>query len=442
MRPGTSTEFDVAAQSEWRRFLRLPLGIAVIALAIRLAVIGWMYGVAGGSAAQAQFTLPTEAAWVARSIATGRGFYSPLPSPTGPTAWEPPVYPYLLAGVFRVFGVFTSASAVAILALNSLFSALTCLPVFFLARRSFGPTVAVAAAWTWAVFPNALYVPVHFVWDTALATLLIAALALLAMHLEESPGVGPAAGFGLLWGLAALTNASLFTALPPVGGWLCWRWSRRGARWAGLAAAAALAFLLSVAPWFARNYRTFGRFVPFRSNFGLALWLGNGLETEVRERDWLRPYANLGERQRMERLGELAYMKEKREQAAEFIASHPGTFAWLTFKRVVFIWTGIWNLTPDYLLATPMGVVSIPFCTILTVLALAGLRQAFRLGKPIAWPCALLLLALPLVYYITLVSVRYRHPMDPFLVVLAAYAVVESRTRRSEIPRPPERTIP
>ena len=41
---------------------------------------------------------------VARSIALGHGFSSPYEGDTGPTAWEPPLYPYLMAGVFKLFG--------------------------------------------------------------------------------------------------------------------------------------------------------------------------------------------------------------------------------------------------------------------------------------------------------------------------------------------------
>src|SRR5258708_34344357 len=37
---------------------------------------------------------------IGRAIATGRGFSDPFDWQTGPTAWEPPLYPYLIAGVF------------------------------------------------------------------------------------------------------------------------------------------------------------------------------------------------------------------------------------------------------------------------------------------------------------------------------------------------------
>ena len=62
-----------------------------------------------------------EAGRIARSIARGEGFANPLYDKTGPTAWMAPVYPYLLAGVFKVFGVYTKASGVVVLSLDSLF---------------------------------------------------------------------------------------------------------------------------------------------------------------------------------------------------------------------------------------------------------------------------------------------------------------------------------
>ena len=40
---------------------------------------------------------------IAHSLAVGKGFASPFHEDTGPTAWDPPVYPLIVAGVFRVF---------------------------------------------------------------------------------------------------------------------------------------------------------------------------------------------------------------------------------------------------------------------------------------------------------------------------------------------------
>src|SRR5690349_19019080 len=83
---------------------------------------------------------------IARSIALGHGFGSPF-ADTGASALLPPVYSYLLAGIFKIFGIETKASILAALSLNSVFSALTCIPVYLLARDAFGERVAKWAGW-------------------------------------------------------------------------------------------------------------------------------------------------------------------------------------------------------------------------------------------------------------------------------------------------------
>lgn len=398
------------------------LWIVLAALAVRLVVMGWLYSGPRRAVLQ-QFAFPSEMANVARSLATGQGFSSPFGIPTGPTAIVAPVYPGLLAAIFRIFGVDTEASAVASLTLNSLFSALTCLPIFFLARDSLSQRVAIATGWVWAFFPNAMFVPVNWLWETSLATLLLGVLVLLAMRLEKSPRMSGWLAFGALWSLLALTSPALLAALPFVAAWLGYRLRRRGARWLWPAAASALVFLVCVTPWFARNGRAFSRFIPFRSGFGLELRVGNSLETGVIWRGWLHPHENPAEARRYQQMGEVAYMAEKRREALAFIAAHPGTFAWLTAKRIAYIWTSIWDLSPGYLRANPLDAVNIPITTSLTILALVGLRLAFRERNPAAWLFALTILAVPLVYYFTHVNIRYRHPLDPFLVILAALAV-------------------
>lgn len=83
----------------------------------------------------------------------GRGFGSPLFGWTGPTAWMGPIYPGLLAGVFKLFGTYSKASAYVILSLNSIFAALTCLPLHSIVRSVFGEQSAIVTAWAWALFP-------------------------------------------------------------------------------------------------------------------------------------------------------------------------------------------------------------------------------------------------------------------------------------------------
>src|ERR1700685_3520353 len=55
------------------------------------------------------FAFGWEMGRVARSIALGQGFSNPYGGNTGPTAWEPPLYSYLMAWDFTCFGIYTYA---------------------------------------------------------------------------------------------------------------------------------------------------------------------------------------------------------------------------------------------------------------------------------------------------------------------------------------------
>ena len=49
---------------------------------------------------------------IARALATGYGYADPFTGHSGPTAWSPPLYPLLIAAVFKVFGVYHSGLGV------------------------------------------------------------------------------------------------------------------------------------------------------------------------------------------------------------------------------------------------------------------------------------------------------------------------------------------
>src|ERR1700688_4998344 len=97
-------------RSKIRHLFWSPYAMIVTALILRLVVMGFAYKIQLDPA-QDHWTFGWETGRVARSIVTGHGFSSPYPEPSGPTALMPPVYEYLLAGVFKLFGIYTAASA-------------------------------------------------------------------------------------------------------------------------------------------------------------------------------------------------------------------------------------------------------------------------------------------------------------------------------------------
>ncbi len=402
-------------QSRWPPYVPMFL----VGLAIRIAVTHFLY-----HEWMDPFVLEHWAfGRVGRSIALGHGFGNPL-ADAGPSALLPPVYPYILAAIFKVFGVYTKSSIIAALVLNGIISAATCIPVFFLARKSFGDRTAKWAGWGWALSPYGIYYGADWAWSTCLVTLLLCCLFLWAFDLEDSGRIRDWLGFGLLSGFAALTEPSVLSVLPFLGAWTCCRRYRQRLHWVLPATAAVLAVLVVLLPWGVRNYRIFHQLIPVRSGLGLELYIGNnGYSTSWVNRD-LHPNHNAGEQAEYERDGEIAYMEHKRQQAVDYIRSHPGWFAWMTLRRFIYLWTGYWSFSHAYLEMEPLDPPNIFVCTTLTLLALTGLWRCFKQNRALAIRYAIAFACYPAVYCLTHPETYYTRPLDPLIDVLAAYAVV------------------
>src|SRR5882672_550560 len=241
---------DIAAISRQRWWQSL-IFIVLVALLLRLAVIvaGHTYRI---TPRRDHFQFGWEMGRLARSIAQGHGFSSPTDLPTGPSAWAPPVYPYILAAVFKRFGIYSNLSAWVILTFNSIFSALTCLTLYLIGEKIYGMTVARAAAWTWALFPYAIYWPVRVIWEMSLSAFLLSLAFLLTLRMADAPPRPRAwIAFGFLWGLLALTNTAVLSLLPFCSMYVLGRLPRSPRHAAG-PILCVLAAGLVVTPWLVR----------------------------------------------------------------------------------------------------------------------------------------------------------------------------------------------
>ncbi len=362
---------------------------------------------------------------VGRSIALGQGFSNPYGDSTGPTAWEPPLYPYLIGGVFKLLGIYSFASAWVLLSINSLFTALTCIPVFLIARKTIGEKVAVWLAWIWALLPYAMYWSIHWVWDTTFTPLLLSLIFLASLELEEWNGWKAWTVYGALWGIGALANPAMLSFLPFSGLWVWYQRHKRGLRSIAGIALASVIFFLSLTPWLARNYRTFGRFVFLRDDFGLQFRLGNGPYADGMLMAYLQPNLNVVEFDTFRRLGELAYAERCKRAAFAWIQEHPGRFALISLKRFFYYWAGVPRDTNS---TAPVDFRSSLFLAS-SVLAIWGLGRALRKKIAGAWLFLWLVLSYPSVYYFVFPHARYRHPIEPELLILVAFLISEVGTR-------------
>src|ERR1019366_4962808 len=134
-----------------------------------------------------------------------------------------PIYPSLVAAIFKLWGIYSRTSYIIIQFLNCVFASLTIFPIHAIAKRSFDGTIATGAAWIWAFFPPALFLPILWLWDMSLTALLFALIFWVTLVLPESQGVLSWAGYGALWAVGVLTNPSIFSLFPFLFGWLVWR---------------------------------------------------------------------------------------------------------------------------------------------------------------------------------------------------------------------------
>ncbi len=370
---------------------------------------------------------------IGRALATGYGYADPFTGHTGPTAWVPPLYTVLIGGVFKVFGVYSKMSAFALLTVNSLLSAWTAVLCYEIALRCFGRRCAVWSGWLWALYPAAMQYAVRWVWEMSASAAVLAAIFVVMLRLR---GVGDRdraeqtwqqwAVFGLLWGALALLNPTPLLLLPVTAvyalagpGWTSQRFVK--------AALAGVMFLAVLAPWTARNWAVFHRFIPLRDNFGAENYEGNsdwstgfpwGRTVPLENHRMLAEYAAMGEP---------AWTAARGAAANAWIHAHPKQFAALTVKRAWMYWAGVPKSVEEAGVLEYFRLASFQF---LSLCGLFGAALAVRNRAPAAWVFAAAFVLLPLPYYAVTVQARFRHVLEPLICVLGVYLFQRAEARR------------
>jgi hypothetical protein len=440
--------------------------ITIVAFVLRVAFL-WNYASHNPHHALGIVPFLFESGNIAVSLATGHGFASPFRVDTGPTAWTTPVYPAILAEIFRILGTYTFAAFLAACAVNIVATALACIPIFYAGKRIAGTAIGAGAAWLWAVFPNAIEIPSTSMWEASLAALFAATIlwATIALAQRCEGGVresdcgayadgdqGRASraipwgwiGYGMLWGVAVMTTATLIGLLPFLIGWIVYRHWKAGApadrRLLKLLAKPTLAvaiMALCCVPWTIRNYEVFHAFVPMRSILGLQLWVGNNPEARSIWLGTQHPIHDSTERAKYRQMGEIAYMRQKEHDALAYMATHPERDAYLAWKRFLEFWSG-GTPTPvaDLFRSQSAWFDFVLLFNLLTGIgALAGIIVLLRRQSTYWVPLAVFPVVFPWAYYLTVVMPRYSLPIDPAVMTLTAVALagLSGRSRTDEI---------
>jgi 4-amino-4-deoxy-L-arabinose transferase-like glycosyltransferase len=435
-----------------RETIWIPAGLFFLALAARLLFIWWM-----GADQMIYDSLYDQYTYIdlAKSILAGRGYSMPynifVATANQPTAIQPPVYPLALAAIFSIFG----ESYTMVRVIQALLGAATCVVVYFIAKKLLGAATARVTAILLCVYPLLVMYTRPLMPET-LSTLLVASIMLLFVKVTLGTSrMRHFVALGILSGVAFLARPEMLlfalTAACFVVGWT-WRQKQHSLRYvlAGVGVAG-LAFLVLLSPWVVRNYFAFGEPVVFPSKrWGLLseTWLRYMRETSP---NWM-PASCKNELEcaipGFERMNELERDRYAANKANEFIRAHPGLY--LRYAQSRFFRS--YPLIPREELPPPWGYKGVrsrpkdgyhptSLDDIPLYLSNAEKLRAWQFRMMFLLALTGLAIALKRRHWLVLVAVlpigfsmafslafsgteRYRLPFDPFLMMLAAYALI------------------
>jgi len=329
-----------------------------------------------------------------------------------------PLYPLLLAAVIWMFG----SGILPMLLLHASVAALVPPLVYLIGRRLFDRRTATIGALIVTVYP---YSVMHDVrpFETGLFEALLAALVLLLFRLTERHDRTTAAATGLVLGATILVK-SFFIAFPAViAVWLVLvsRAAPRAAvRSLGIVAVTSA---LVLAPWIARNYRIHGALVPTTTYGGWVFYLGNNAWTTDLNAEGLE-LDGYGSARLNESGTDLAGLSEVQvdryflDRGRAFILADPGAAVARSLGKAIILWSP--RLHPR---GSQGAAVHAASYGLLLLLALAGLVVS-RPTAARAWLLYGLAAYVTLIYSVFTSMSRYRKPLDAYLALFAAAAIV------------------
>jgi 4-amino-4-deoxy-L-arabinose transferase-like glycosyltransferase len=354
----------------------------------------------------------------------------------GPSAYFPPGFPYFLAMVDLLDGHATPRGAAihpARLAQAAL-GTVTVALVGLVALEAFGPGVALIALGLAAIYPVLIELSAVLVAENLLTALVLGAVYVTLRARRSTTPYGWIAAAGLLAGLATLTHVNGIVLLPPLlVGVLTAR-----ASWSALVLRLGI-WALSLVPWTLRNEHQLHRFIPVSDETGITLagtYNGASAHNPRLPYKWRLYYGIRSDRALVRQAGHLTEPElsdRLQSQAFRYIRDHPLAPVVVAFDNSL----RLLELEGAYAWKASASAVDIPEATarigvisfwVSCLLALGGILTLAARRAP-GW-----LWFVPILLWLSVVVVnaetpRFREPVDPFLILLAACGMASGARR-------------
>ncbi|MCP4327269.1 MAG: hypothetical protein GY791_02380 [Alphaproteobacteria bacterium] len=291
--------------------------------------------------------------------------------------------------------------------------------VLFQDRRA-----ALIAAIIAAMYPHFIFYAVVGLTETAFAVLLCAALLLL--YRERY-----AAGAVLLV-LAILVRPTLDPLAPVlIIVFACWV-HRHSVNFAiGRLALYVLVYVVLMMPWWVHNYQAYGSFVRLSLGDGIVFYSGNnpmnrsgggihGVDVDMAAIDSENP-------------DPVARNAAAHDAARAYIRDNPGRSVEMMGVKLVRFWR-LWPYAAAYQGAATIIASLLSYGAVLALAVWFLIAHAKGRWRPLS-PVLLFTAYLTLVHIVTIASIRYRFPIEPFLIAFAAVVLAAWSRRWPQLDR-------
>lgn len=331
-------------------------------------------------------------------------------------ALRPPLYPLLLAAVYRIAGM----DYIYVRSIQALMGLGVCLFTYLIARRLYGPRAGVAAGLVTACYPSLVIYACLLMSETLFIFLFTASLLVL-IETPKRRGVSCFAA-GVLLGLACLTRSVLAGFIPLAALWLAVRRERSAALCCILGA------LCAIAPWTVRNWRYYHRVIPIDSYGGYNFLVGNNPDAVGRQ-----------SREVVVKLRQTVWAKCRDDahrsavgyrEGLSFIAASPGRFMELGLRKMGYLYGPeirelSWGYSRDYFgpappwLLIPVTAAVVAAFPLLAGSAILGVCLRGAGGRRGGGLLILAVVYFSLAHFITFGESRFHLAFVPVLAVFA-----------------------
>lgn len=358
------------------------------------------------------------------------------------TSLRPPLYPFLVAGVYGVFGLDNNQ---AVRLLQVFLSLLNVWVLYHLGREVLCRRAGLILAGAFAFYPTMLGYS-QLLLTEVVFTLLLTASCFAVVRFYRTEQMGWLAVAGLLLGLSALTRSVVWMAPPFLA---CWVVLTARSPWTQRLVGAGvllLSFSATIAPWTIRNTRLQGTFVTIDTMGGRNFMMGNyahtplyrawdaislegdkAWETEVRQ---AYPTEMLSSQGKIDKLA--------LRQGLQFVRENPG----LTLLRDVIKFFDFWGLERELIAGAkqgffgpiPLGVILLMTVVILAsyvpsmFLAIFGALFAPPPDRRVHWFFLLVMAFICGMHTLVFGHSRYHLPLMPLVLLYATTAWLHRKT--------------